>query len=216
MPHYPSIKPELVELTSALHGVAYDRAVRASYISNPVAYADRYKLKPAQRAALIALDLPAIIAMVSILWFRSWQICKFSGSADRAGDVIAAAPRYSATPSAVTARPRRGQRHAARHSSGFTPLTTAGQSVHAPLRAGVEETRAGAQPRHSDRELRRRSRDPVQKGQGRRGLCPDCARSWEDRDHNGVASRVGTAKVSSRISLSRIFSRPPAGSSRSR
>jgi 2,3-dihydroxyphenylpropionate 1,2-dioxygenase len=62
-PHYPSIKPELVELTSALHSLAHDQAVRASYIADPVAYADRYKLEPAQRAALIALDVPAIIEM---------------------------------------------------------------------------------------------------------------------------------------------------------
>src|SRR5450631_3678752 len=56
-------------------------------------------------------------------------------------------------------------------------LTTAGQSVHAPLRAGVEETRAGAQSWYSDRDLRRRSRDPVQERQGRRGAVPTA------RDH---------------------------------
>ena len=62
-PHYPSIKPELVELTAALHGLAHDRSARAAYIADPAAYADRYTLSPAQRAALIALDVPAIVAM---------------------------------------------------------------------------------------------------------------------------------------------------------
>jgi site-specific DNA recombinase len=43
-------------------------------------------------------------------------------------------------------------------------LTVAGQSVHAPVRAGVEEAWAGTKPWQSDRDLRRRSRDPVQEG----------------------------------------------------
>ena len=62
-PHYPSIKPELVELTSALHGLAHDEMARAAYIADAAGYADRYKLAPAQRAALIALDVPAMVAM---------------------------------------------------------------------------------------------------------------------------------------------------------
>jgi len=62
-PHYPSIKPELVELTTALHALAHDVAARASYIADPAAYAARYTLEPAQRAALIALDVPAIVRM---------------------------------------------------------------------------------------------------------------------------------------------------------
>jgi 2,3-dihydroxyphenylpropionate 1,2-dioxygenase len=62
-PHYPSIKPELVELTSALHGLAHDPAARATYIADPAAYCDRYKLAPAQRTALVALDVPAMVAM---------------------------------------------------------------------------------------------------------------------------------------------------------
>ena len=32
--HYPSIKPELVELTSALHGLAHDADMRAQYIKD--------------------------------------------------------------------------------------------------------------------------------------------------------------------------------------
>src|ERR1700732_4117580 len=35
----------------------------------------------------------------------------------------------------------RGARQAARHSAGLTPLTTAGESLHAPVCAGVEEAR---------------------------------------------------------------------------
>src|SRR5215470_9103016 len=62
-PHYPSIKPELVELTAALHGLAHDEAARAAYIADPGAYADRYPLAAAQRAALVALDLPAMVTM---------------------------------------------------------------------------------------------------------------------------------------------------------
>src|SRR5215467_12546627 len=48
-------------------------------------------------------------------------------------------------------------------------LTLAGQSVHAPVRAGMEEARAGAKPRLSHRDLCRRPRDPVPEGQSRRG-----------------------------------------------
>jgi len=62
-PHYPSIKPELVELTAALHALAHGAEARAAYIADPAAYADRYKLEPAQRAALVALDVPAIVGM---------------------------------------------------------------------------------------------------------------------------------------------------------
>ena len=62
-PHYPSIKPELVELTAALHALAHGEGARAAYIADPAAYADRYKLEPEQRAALVALDVPAIVGM---------------------------------------------------------------------------------------------------------------------------------------------------------
>ena len=62
-PHYPSIKPELVELTTALHGLAHDEEMRREYLTNVVAYADRFRLTAPQRAALLALDTPAIVAM---------------------------------------------------------------------------------------------------------------------------------------------------------
>jgi 2,3-dihydroxyphenylpropionate 1,2-dioxygenase len=61
--HYPSIKPELVELTAALHGLAHDAEMRAQFMADAEAYADRFSLPPDQRAALIALDLPSIVKM---------------------------------------------------------------------------------------------------------------------------------------------------------
>ena len=61
--HYPSIKPELVELTSALHGLAHDPDKRAQYIADAAAYADQFKLPPDQREALIKLDMPDIVKM---------------------------------------------------------------------------------------------------------------------------------------------------------
>ena len=63
VPHYPSIKPELVDLTAALHGLAHDQTARAAYIGDPAAYADRFKLAAAQRDALVALDVPKMVAM---------------------------------------------------------------------------------------------------------------------------------------------------------
>jgi len=61
--HYPSIKPELVELTSALHALAHEADSRTAFITDAGAYADKFKLAPEQRAALIAMDLPAIVKM---------------------------------------------------------------------------------------------------------------------------------------------------------
>jgi 2,3-dihydroxyphenylpropionate 1,2-dioxygenase len=62
-PHYPAIKPELVALTSALHGLAHDAERRAQYIADASAYADQFALPPDQREALIRLDLPAMVKM---------------------------------------------------------------------------------------------------------------------------------------------------------
>jgi 2,3-dihydroxyphenylpropionate 1,2-dioxygenase len=62
-PHYPSIKPELVELTVALQGLAHDEANRAAFLADAGAYTDRFRLTAVQRAALIALDIPALVAM---------------------------------------------------------------------------------------------------------------------------------------------------------
>jgi len=61
--HYPSIKPELVELTSALHGLAHSAEKRAQYIADAGAYADHFKLSPEQRQALVTLDMKGIVGM---------------------------------------------------------------------------------------------------------------------------------------------------------
>ncbi len=62
-PHYPSIKPELVALTAALHGLAHDARKREQYIADAGAYADQFGLPPDQREALIKLDMPAFVKM---------------------------------------------------------------------------------------------------------------------------------------------------------
>jgi 2,3-dihydroxyphenylpropionate 1,2-dioxygenase len=61
--HYPSIKPELVGLIDALHGIAHDAERRDAYLADRGAYADRFALTAEQRAALITLDQQAICAM---------------------------------------------------------------------------------------------------------------------------------------------------------
>src|SRR5262245_9064125 len=64
----------------------------------------------------------------------------------------------------------RGPGQPTRHPARLTPLTTAGESLHAPVCAGMEDARAGAKPRLSHRDLRRRPRDLVPERQSRRGL----------------------------------------------
>jgi 2,3-dihydroxyphenylpropionate 1,2-dioxygenase len=61
--HYPAIKPELVELTSALHALAHDADMRARFVRDASAYADQFQLPPDQREALVKLDMPAIVRM---------------------------------------------------------------------------------------------------------------------------------------------------------
>src|SRR3954447_22701712 len=61
--HYPSIKPELVELTSALHGLAHNDTDRAQYMNDAAVYADKFKLSDEQRAALLKLEVPSIVKM---------------------------------------------------------------------------------------------------------------------------------------------------------
>src|SRR5215470_1755460 len=64
----------------------------------------------------------------------------------------------------------RGPGQPTRHPARLTPLTTAGESLHAPVCAGMEDARAGAKPRLSHRDLRRRPRDLVPERQSRRSL----------------------------------------------
>jgi 2,3-dihydroxyphenylpropionate 1,2-dioxygenase len=61
--HYPAIRPELVELTSALHGLAHDAELREQYLADAPAFADRFELPPEQREALINLDLASMVKM---------------------------------------------------------------------------------------------------------------------------------------------------------
>jgi len=61
--HYPSIKPELVELTAALHALAHDEDSRVAFMRDKPAWADRFKLTPDQRGALIAMDQQAFVKM---------------------------------------------------------------------------------------------------------------------------------------------------------
>ena len=61
--HYPSIKPELVGLTSALHGLAHDASARAQFLADANTFATRFPLTPEQSRALVLLDVPAIVAM---------------------------------------------------------------------------------------------------------------------------------------------------------
>jgi 2,3-dihydroxyphenylpropionate 1,2-dioxygenase len=62
-PHYPAIRPDLAALTEALHALAHDAASRDLYVADPAAYAGRFALPAAQRAALAALDLKALAAL---------------------------------------------------------------------------------------------------------------------------------------------------------
>jgi 2,3-dihydroxyphenylpropionate 1,2-dioxygenase len=62
-PHYPATRPELVNLITALHAIAHKPEDRSAWFSDAPGFADRFALTPEQRAALIALDVPKIVAM---------------------------------------------------------------------------------------------------------------------------------------------------------
>ena len=61
--HYPSIRPELVELTSALHGLAHEAGKRARLHGRRWRLCGPYKLPADQREALVKLDMPTIVKM---------------------------------------------------------------------------------------------------------------------------------------------------------
>jgi 2,3-dihydroxyphenylpropionate 1,2-dioxygenase len=61
--HYPSIKPELVELTSALHRLAHEEAARSKFVADAQSFAKDYKLTLEQQKALVTLDLETMVAM---------------------------------------------------------------------------------------------------------------------------------------------------------
>ena len=50
-------------MTVALHGLAHDEASRTTFLADAAGYADCFRLTAVQRAALIALDTRAIVAM---------------------------------------------------------------------------------------------------------------------------------------------------------
>jgi len=58
--HYPAIKPELVELTSALHGLAHDPEQRAQFLADARAFADRFRLPPEQREVFVAHEIEGV------------------------------------------------------------------------------------------------------------------------------------------------------------
>lgn len=61
--HYPSILPELVTLTTALHALAHEEETRVTYVTDPAAYADKFTLAAEQREALIAFDMPTFVKL---------------------------------------------------------------------------------------------------------------------------------------------------------
>ena len=62
-PHYPATRPELVPLIRALHALAHEAEARARFLADRETYAAGFALPGAQRAALVALDVPMIVAM---------------------------------------------------------------------------------------------------------------------------------------------------------
>jgi 2,3-dihydroxyphenylpropionate 1,2-dioxygenase len=62
-PHYPSIRPELVALTAALHAIAHDPAARSRFMADPKAYAAASQVPESQRVLLETIDMPAMAAI---------------------------------------------------------------------------------------------------------------------------------------------------------
>ena len=62
-PHYPSTKPELVQLISALHAIAHEQKAREDWFADAGAFADSFSLPPDQHKALVGMNVPAMVAM---------------------------------------------------------------------------------------------------------------------------------------------------------
>ncbi len=62
-PHYPTVHPERVALTRALHALAHDAEERARYLADPAGHAARRGLGAAEAAALVSLDEDAMAAL---------------------------------------------------------------------------------------------------------------------------------------------------------
>jgi 2,3-dihydroxyphenylpropionate 1,2-dioxygenase len=61
--HYPVTDPRLLALYEALYELRMQDTARQAWLDDAAAYADRWALAPAERAALIALDEPALRAL---------------------------------------------------------------------------------------------------------------------------------------------------------
>lgn len=61
--HYPSIAPELVKLTEALHGIANDSHARARYLADPAGFASAAGVHGKQAEALVAMDMQAFVLL---------------------------------------------------------------------------------------------------------------------------------------------------------
>lgn len=61
--HYPMTDPRLLALYEALYALRMHEDARLAWLDDPEAFADRWSLAPAERAALVALDEAAIRAL---------------------------------------------------------------------------------------------------------------------------------------------------------
>jgi 2,3-dihydroxyphenylpropionate 1,2-dioxygenase len=61
--HYPTVRPERVALTAALHQLANDSAARARYRADPSGFATAAGVSAEEAAALVNLDQPAMVAL---------------------------------------------------------------------------------------------------------------------------------------------------------
>jgi 2,3-dihydroxyphenylpropionate 1,2-dioxygenase len=59
-PHYPTVHPERVALTQALHALAHDKAERERYLADPAGFAAQRGLDGAEAEALASLDADAM------------------------------------------------------------------------------------------------------------------------------------------------------------
>lgn len=59
--HYPPIRPDEVQLSTALHGLAHDQYQRSHYLRDAEGYAEQFRLTAPQRAALLELDTRELV-----------------------------------------------------------------------------------------------------------------------------------------------------------
>jgi len=112
--HYPSIKPELVGLIEALHGLAHDADRRASYLADRVAYAERFGLTAEQRSSRSTTTR-------SLRWART-RSCRSSPACKSTEPVQA---RFSRNACAAMLRPRRAD--PGQQFQGARPMMDKGQ-----------------------------------------------------------------------------------------